>query len=519
MDSKISESLPANAEKQRQQTLPSDVEKQQLRGADVEKAPSVHPSAKTIVGSDQAKFQDAFRVELDASEDPKQLPTLRKWAIVIVISVSALCTAFASSCASFTEDGIARDLHTVREVAILSISLFVEGLGMGPLVTGPLSELYGRNIIYRVSYFLFFVFTWPVAFPPDIATFLVFRFITGFCSSAFLSVAGGSVSDLFENRKVASPMAIYTISPFLGPILGPLVSGFICQNVDWRWVYRVLLIWQFAMLSLLILIVPETYEPVLLKRKAAKLRKTTGDNKYWAPLDKRDKSISRSILESIYVPFELLLYDRMALLLDIWTALLLGILYLAFQAFPIIFEGKHGFSMQQTGLSFIGIGVGMIIAVGCQPLWNRYNARVRKRYNGNPPPEAGLVVGQVGGILAPIGLFWLAFTTYRGVPWIVPIIASVPFGTGIVFIFTSVFTYLVVAYRPIAASAMASNSALRSTFAAVFPLFAGQMYDRLGTVGATALLAGLTTLMAPLPFIYYRIGHRLRQQSRFAVKT
>ena len=93
----------------------------------------------------------------------------------------------------------------------------------------------------------------------------------------------------------------------------------------------------------------------------------------------------------------------------------------------------------------------------------------------------------------------MAFTTYKQVHWIGPIIGSIPFGSGTVFIFTGVFTYLVTAYRPIAASAMAANSALRSTFAAVFPLFAGQMYDALGTVGATALLAGLMTVMAPLP--------------------
>ena len=64
---------------------------------------------------------------------------------------------------------------------------------------------------------------------------------------------------------------------------------------------------------------------------------------------------------------------------------------------------------------------------------------------------------------------------------------------------TATFTYLVTAYRPIAASAMAANSALRSTFAAGFPLFALQMYHQLGTVGATALLAGLTAIMSPLP--------------------
>ncbi len=108
-------------------------------------------------------------------------------------------------------------------------------------------------------------------------------------------------------------------------------------------------------------------------------------------------------------------------------------------------------------------------------------------------------MGQVGGILVPLSLYWLAFTTYASVHWIVPIIASIPFGTGVYFVFASVFTYLVTAYRPIAASAMAANSAMRSAFAAAFPLFAGAMYHRLGTVGATALLAGLTTVMAPLP--------------------
>jgi hypothetical protein len=108
-------------------------------------------------------------------------------------------------------------------------------------------------------------------------------------------------------------------------------------------------------------------------------------------------------------------------------------------------------------------------------------------------------MGQVGGILVSISLFCIAFTAYKDIHWIAPIIASIPFGTGIYFVYSSSFTYLVVAYRPIAASAMASNSAMRSSFAAAFPLFASQMYHALGTVGATALLASLATVMAPLP--------------------
>lgn len=70
--------------------------------------------------------------------------------------------------ATFTETGVSQDLHVGHEVAILGISLYVLGLGTGPLLVGPLSEVYGRNPVYRCSYLVFFAFSWAVAFPPDI---------------------------------------------------------------------------------------------------------------------------------------------------------------------------------------------------------------------------------------------------------------------------------------------------------------------------------------------------------------
>ncbi|KAL1939904.1 hypothetical protein VTO73DRAFT_9604 [Trametes versicolor] len=484
--------------------------------ADVEKSGTQAP-ALPVPDGDDGEASDGFEVKLEPADDPKCLSLWHKWLAVLVLCTSTLCVTFDSSVAAFTEQGLAHDLHTSHEVTILSLSLYVLGLGIGPLFVGPLSELYGRNAVYRVSYGLFFAFTWPTAFPPHIAVFLVFRFITGLCGSAFLSVAGGSVSDLFDNHHVATPMAVYTVSPFVGPVLGPVMAGFVVQNADWRWCYRVLLIWQFVQIVMLYLCVPETYVPVILKRKARKLRKTTGDSRYYAPLEHQEHSLARMILFSCSTPFKLLMFDRMALALDVWSALLLGILYLAFQAFPIIFEEVHDFDIQSTGLAFIGIGVGISGALCTQPYWNSRFRAEAKKHGGHPPPEVRLLIAQFGGVLAPIGLFIMAFTTYKRVHWMGPIVGSGIFGAGMYYIYAGVFTYLVTAYRPIAASAMAANSALRSSFAAVFPLFAGAMYHRLGTVGATALLAGLTTLMTPLPFIFYNIGGRLRARSRFAV--
>ncbi|KAJ3544006.1 hypothetical protein NM688_g5793 [Phlebia brevispora] len=408
---------------------------------------------------DGSAEDDKYEVRLEEEDDPKNLPVWRKWLIVSVICSGALCATCASSMAAFAETGVSRDLHVGSEVAILGVSLFVIGLGIGPLLVGPLSEVHGRSIVYRASYLLFFAFSWAVAFPPHIAVYTIFRFLTGFCSAAFLSVAGGSVSDLFDNTKIATPMAVYTMSPFIGPVLGPIVAGFISQNTNWRWIFRVLIIWTFVQFIMLLLLVPETYAPVLVKNKAARLRKATGDDRYWAPLDRRQHSMLHAMVLSCYVPFKLLFLDPMALLLDLWSALLLGILYLTFQAFPIIFGEKHHFPPEFVGLTFIGMGVGMGLGLAAQPLFNRYRRNVLNvRYKGQPPVEVILIPGMFGAILVPISLYWLAFTTYAHVHWIVPIIASAPFGTGIFFCFTAVFTYTVSAYRPIAASAMAANT-------------------------------------------------------------
>jgi multidrug resistance protein len=195
-----------------------------------------------------------YKVTLSDSDNPQHIASIRRWIAVGVISSGAMCVTYASSVGAFTEAGIENDFHVSNTVAILTISLYVMGLGLGPLRVGPLSEVYGRNIIYRMSYLLFFALSWPVAFAPNIYVFLVFRFLTGFCGAAFLSVSGGSVSDLFPKDKVASPMALYTICPFLGPVLGPVIGGFMIQRVNWRWIYYVVIIWSFAQTIALVIV-------------------------------------------------------------------------------------------------------------------------------------------------------------------------------------------------------------------------------------------------------------------------
>ena len=218
----------------------------------------------------------------------------------------------------------------------------------------------------------------------------------------------------------------------------------------------------------------------------------------------------------------------MCLLLNIYAAILLGIVYLFFGAFPLVFERNHGFQLYQVGLTFLGMGIGMILGVSTDPLWHKNYLKLVQKLEEEtkdpdvkPEPEFRLPPAMFGGILVPVGLFGFGWTTYSSVHWIVPIIGSGVFGAGVFLAFTGILTFLVDAYPDYAASAVASNLLVRLIFAAAFPLFGTQsesprsalrlhtnlhvltlgcaVYENLGYQWASSLLGFLAIACVPMP--------------------
>jgi hypothetical protein len=116
-------------------------------------------------------------------------------------------------------------------------------------------------------------------------------------------------------------------------------------------------------------------------------------------------------------------------------------------------------------------------------------------------------------------MFWFAWTNYPSIHWIVCIIATAPFGAGMVLVFLACMNYLIDAYTIYAASVLAANSVLRSLFGAVFPLFTVQMYNRLGIHWASTLPAFLALACAPFPFVFYKYGESIRMKCKYAAQA
>ncbi|QDS71980.1 hypothetical protein FKW77_001423 [Venturia effusa] len=449
--------------------------------------------------TEESKDRKRWEVTWDGENDPmnpRSMSVARKWAIVLILASSALCVTCVSSLYTLTYDQITVEFRCSRLIATLGVSLFVAGLGLGPM-------FYGRRPIYVYSYIFFLIWIIPCAVAKNITTMLVSRFINGLAGSAFLSVAGGTVGDMFAKHELSLPMMVYTASPFIGPEVGPLIGGFINQYSNWRWSFYTLLIWTAVQVALIFFFVPETYHPVLLRNKARKLRQETGEERLIAPIERLNRSIPMTIVWSCVRPFQLLALEPMCLLLCILSAILLGIIYLFFGAFAQVFGHNHGFSLSELGLSFLGLLIGMILGVSSNVLWKRNYARLVRNYSeekgieGSSEPEFRLPPTIVGAWIVPISLFGFGWTSFSSVHWIVPIIFSGFFGLGTIFVFSGVFTFLVDCYPLYAASALAANSFVRSSSAAAFPMFGVQMYNKLGYEWASSLLAFLALSMAP----------------------
>ncbi|ORY77417.1 major facilitator superfamily domain-containing protein, partial [Protomyces lactucae-debilis] len=445
----------------------------------------------------------------DDPRNPQNFSSGKKWLLTLILLSGSSCVACDSSIYTSTYAQIIPEFGTNQNVATLGLTLFIFGLGIGPLFLAPLSEFYGRRPIYLISFGLFFVWQIPCAFAQNIETMLIVRFLAGLSSSPGLSIAGGSVSDCFEGRALAFPMALYSASPFLGPVIGPLVGGYINQYTHWRWTFYVMMVWTFLLWLGIIFFVPETFAPALLV-KIARERRAAGEN-VQAPLEVSDKTIPQTILTNLKRPF-ILLIEPIVLLLNTWTSVLLAILYLFFGAFPIVFREEHNFTQAQIGLSFLGILVGIGLGVLTIPTyWTNQQSKLFAKH-GNKP-EIMLLPAMLGSILGPLGLLLFAFTLRSNYHWSAPIISTIPFGMAVILVFSSVFAFLVRAYTPWAASALASNSVERSLLAGIFPLFGRQLYENLGNMWASALLAFIVLAMLPLPFLFYVKGEKIRAKS------
>lgn len=307
------------------------------------------------------------------------------------------------------------------------------------------------------------------------------------------------------------------MAPLLGPAIGPIAGAWIAQCTTWRWVF-----WSTCIASAVIqtaggLLLPETYEPILLKRRAARLRKETGNLKLHTKFDE-DKSLAKVLRVSLVRPFRLLATQPVVMVISLYMTYLFGLIYLLLSTFPGVFEGLYGESVGIAGLNYISLGLGFFVGAQIMGFYSDhiYKGLKERHGDGKGRPEDRIPAMFVGSVLIPIGFFWYGWSAQARVFWIMPNIGTFIYATGSVICMQCLQAYTIDTYTRYAASALAAATTLRSVAGFGFPLFAPSLYSSLGYGWGNSLLGFIGFGFCLAPLLFWRYGERLRAKSQFS---
>ncbi|BGP15715.1 hypothetical protein JCM10213v2_003704 [Rhodosporidiobolus nylandii] len=469
--------------------------------------------------------EDPFLVTMKGREhlNPHTWSVWYRWWLTGFAGLLVLNATFASSAPSGLIPAIMGHFGVSQEVGILTIAVFVAGYMVGPLLWGPLSERYGRRLVFLGVWVPYIAFGGVgCALSPNIGSLIVFRFLGGCFAASPLTNSGGVIADLWDADRRGDALAIFALMPFAGPALAPIISGTLAvTDTNWRWIFWILTIFAGVCGVGIVFLLPETYTPYILHLEAKRLRKETGDDRWHSALDKKQAETIPAILKrTVLKPFIMIVQEPMLLVITLYMSFVYGIVYLLFEAIPIVFERVHGLNALESGLVFLALLSGGFAAVlGYVFFWNKRYAKEHKRLAGKMvPPEKRLEPLLYAAPLFAVAFFWFGWTGFKAdISIWSPILAVFLLGFCILYVFLTGFNYMIDCYLWNAASALAINTVVRSGFGAGFPLFATQMYNKLTIQGASSLLGGLAIVFVPVPFLLVKYGRKIRSMSKNAI--
>ncbi|KAK5168067.1 uncharacterized protein LTR77_006635 [Saxophila tyrrhenica] len=484
------------------------------QGSDLEKAitqashTSHEPATRIVTAVDWTGPDD--------KGNPMLWPLWKKGYQTMAIGSLACAITSGSSLISPATLEIAEQFQVSRTVALLPLTLYLLGLALGPVIAAPISETYGRTIVYKITAPLFLLFLVGAGFTNSLAGLLICRLLAGTAGSPCLAVGAGSTADIFAPHTRALASSLFIMMPFLGPSIGPVIGGFAAQYKGWRWTQWCTIFIGVAAFAL-VLPLQETYKKVILTRRAKKLGvqgPPQSPEKGWAYAK---KMLTITLLRPVHMLFS----EPIVLFLSLYNAFCFSVLYAFFAAYPYTFESVYGFNTWQSGLTFLGVLVGVLSAVATTMVIDRQiYMKIYRRTLGEGKtlvaPEHRLYPAMAGAFGVPVGIFWFGWSAHPSVHWISPILAGIPFAWGNLSIFISSALYLIDVYGPLnGASAMAANGLARYGLGAVFPLFTFQMYERLGIDWATSLLGFIAIGFLPIPWVFFKYGPTIRSKSAY----
>ena len=331
---------------------------------------------------------------------------------------------------------VTNDLYSTLILCIWNL-----GSALSCLLVGPLSEIFGRQPVYNIGNLLFVLVLVGEAQSMSIGMVAALRCLNGLANTS-MALNPSIVGDLFAVHERGTAQSVLSLMPLLGVVLGPIAGGWIAEAKGWRWTFWFAACIVAANALLFLLVYRETYEGVLLRRKAYRLRKETGNHRLRSRHD-RSASASSIVRRALLRPLKI--FSVPIFLITAFVAnLLYGYIYLIATSMTDVFQRTYHFDEGDLGLAFLGLALGMALgSFFCSLVLDRHSKRMQKRHHGAIMPEWRLPPMLIGVIISPLGLLLYGWSAQYAVHWIVPILGTALCGFASYTAQIPVTTYLV----------------------------------------------------------------------------
>uniref|UniRef100_A0A0W0G5L8 Putative MFS polyamine transporter n=1 Tax=Moniliophthora roreri TaxID=221103 RepID=A0A0W0G5L8_MONRR len=452
-------------------------------------------------------------VDWDGPDDPanpKNWKNSRKWAATLIVACFTFISPVASSMIAPATDNVAKEFNVTSKVILNMItSMFILGFAVGPLVIGPLSEVFGRSRTLQLANLFFLCWNFVCGFARTPTQLIIFRFLAGVGGSAPLSIGGAVIGDTFHPEERGRAIALYALGPMIGPAVGGVGGAWYCFSVsmsrrkpgltlafriaegtNWRWVFWSTSIFDVIIQIAGILYLQETYAPVLLERKARRMANAQVISDSVDNSEKGEGAKKSTAVETGHKHFRTI-YDG---------------------------SGIYSQSIGIAGLNYIALGLGLTSASFLNSrIMDKIYLYCKKRNNDIGEPEFRVPILIPASILLPTGLLLSGWAAQKALHWIVADIGIFMIGFSMILAFQCIQIFVVDVFTLYAASGFAAIGCLRALFGFGFPLFSSAMYNSLGLgVGNTVLAAVAIVVGCPAPFIFWVYGKRIRARSKYA---
>ena len=330
---------------------------------------------------------------------------------------------------------------------------------------------------------------------------------------------------MYTTKDRGKSQAIAGLLPYLGVALGPIVGGLAAQKIWWPWLFWILSAFDALALVLGIIVIRESYAPVLLRRKGERLARLN------APEDRTTRSIrarfnifykdlASRIGPAMMRPIRLLTHRPVILIIAFGAAIDFGIYTLVLSTFASLWTKQYNQSETQSSLHYIALALGAFVCAQAggrimDYMWGRAKSA---RPDNEPTPEWRIPYMIVGLIPGVAGIFWYAWSAEKHIHWAVVDVGIFFFTCGNFMFTQGLQAYQVDEFTSTrAASAGAATRLGTYLLGFAFPIFAPELYDRLGYGWGNTLLGLLFSVscgaVASVLFIW---GKKIRLIGRTA---